>query len=408
MRIALCLLFLGSPVLSRSVETSGDLFTTPQAVLSYMKNNHPHVKQWDAQTLTVPGLERVARQRVNPELETEYISQTSGGSGYAGETAFFHTWESGGKIDARLSMAQAQGRWIQAQKTLAQEQAILQTIRGLTRLRHIDEELRVVDETIHTFDTILSHYHGRSRLTPEQTVSLSIFELAMKGQKLERSRLLWERQEWTTFFYLSLGQDIGDRRDLLVPLFSPWPAPPQKATNPGGAQRLVQESEQALARARVKSADVVPWPDVALGPKLVFDKSEGQNTTGLGANISLALPLYQRNMGGRALAQAQSQVAALDFDRAQREWLAQDEALRKFYQDTVQLLSEMPSTEEIEQKHDQLENLFARGLIESSLVIEDHRQRSEWTEHRNAAEMRATEALWNLRALNNVVSEVAP
>ncbi|MBK8422893.1 MAG: hypothetical protein IPL30_03100 [Elusimicrobia bacterium] len=59
----------------------------------------------------------------------------------------------------------------------------------------------------------------------------------------------------------------------------------------------------------------------------------------------------------------------------------------------------MPTLEQMEKKHQGMESLFERGLVQSALVIEAHRQMTDFAESLNAQELRALEALWSIYVL---------
>ena len=59
----------------------------------------------------------------------------------------------------------------------------------------------------------------------------------------------------------------------------------------------------------------------------------------------------------------------------------------------------------MEKKHKNMESLFERGLIQSSLIIEAHRQMADFTESVNEQELRAVEALWSIYALEGRIPQ---
>ena len=58
------------------------------------------------------------------------------------------------------------------------------------------------------------------------------------------------------------------------------------------------------------------------------------------------------------------------------------------------------ASQEINRKHKEIENLFDRGLISVSLLIEAHRQLIDFTKSKNDQELNAIEALARTYALD--------
>ena len=76
------------------------------------------------------------------------------------------------------------------------------------------------------------------------------------------------------------------------------------------------------------------------------------------------------------------------------------------YKLTVSALKSSISTKTVEENHEQIERLFFRGLVPSSLVIEAHRQLIELEQRQNEAAIEAIESLGTIRIMDNEFSEV--
>ena len=59
----------------------------------------------------------------------------------------------------------------------------------------------------------------------------------------------------------------------------------------------------------------------------------------------------------------------------------------------------------ISSKHDELHKLIRRGVISAPLIIEMHREISEYYENLHAQELKALESLWTLYALRGTILE---
>ena len=69
-------------------------------------------------------------------------------------------------------------------------------------------------------------------------------------------------------------------------------------------------------------------------------------------------------------------------------------------------LNTIADKKRLERKHRKIEALFRRGIISTSLVIESHRQLTEFFTTRFDFELGAVEALWNIYKLNGQINKV--
>ena len=81
--------------------------------------------------------------------------------------------------------------------------------------------------------------------------------------------------------------------------------------------------------------------------------------------------------------------------------------LAKKYENIVSSLKKTISTKSLEEKHNQMERLFFKGLVSSPLVIEAHRQLIELEQKRNSFELSGIETLGLLQIIDNNFTEVS-
>jgi cobalt-zinc-cadmium efflux system outer membrane protein len=370
------------------------------------RENAPAVQRAGAERESLSALDALARQRPNPDLEAEFSSRTDGDrAGMDGQAAYLHTFELGGKRRARRDVARAQLDLAAARLDLAREEATVRALLGLHRLRQLKDELASVSEALDTFKGITNRYRARPRLAPEQATALAIFRLAQGDQELRRVAHLREQREWESWFALA----VGTVPMTLPPHPDSWPdlaAPPTGAL--GGARRREADAETALARAEAAQARSDSWPDATLGPLAALETGRGQNARGLGASASLPLPLYQRNAGGRALAQAGLRRAESLQALSEKEWATALSSARQDYAQAVEALRHLPPMAEMTRSHANMEALFERGLLDPGLVIEAHRQMSDALHDGHETELEALRALWTVRALTGTALEDRP
>jgi cobalt-zinc-cadmium efflux system outer membrane protein len=380
-------------------------FVNPQDVLACVLQNHPDVLRAEAETANLDAFDAFARQRPNPELDTETVfNNEKDEAALTAQASYLHTFELGGKRRHRLDRAQAQKTALFARTQRTRDEVALTTVLNLYRLRHLQTELHAVEEAQHTFGTIIGQYKGRRQLSPEQQVGLNVFLLAQSDYTLRKSRLLQEQRALKQYFDLATRADF---EAILKSLPTPkihWPtllAAPALA----GALRQEAQADLALSQAEMSLANSTARPDLKLGPVAGIESGRGRNNQSFGGALSLPLPLYQRNQGARALAENDLRRAEVHLAQRDRELSAEWRTWLDIYQNAVDALRDMPTLAHMEKQHQGMERLFERGLVESALVIEAHRQMTDFTESLNTQELRALEALWSLYTLQGRATE---
>lgn len=384
----------------RAEEGTCPSFAAPQDVLNCVLKNHPDILRVQAEISNLEAFTAFAGQRPNPEVSGEVLSNSSQDeAALASEMTYLHTFELGGKRGRRLDRAASQQKIVLARVQRVQEEVGMATVLNLFRLRHIQAELHAVEEAQHTFGTIVAQYKSRRQLSPEQQVSLNVFLLAQSDYTLRRSGLLQEQGRLKQFFDLATGLQFNEILKILPALKTTWPQMAVSVPPMVGAAFKEAEAELAFARAELRIADSVASPDLKLGPVAGLESGRGQNNQSLGGALSIDLPLYQRNQGARALAKTDVQRAEVNLTLRERELAAEWRTRAEAYAGAISSLAKMPSIEQMEKKHRGMEDLFERGLVQSALVIEAHRQMTDYTESLNAQEFRAVESLWSLYRL---------
>jgi outer membrane protein, heavy metal efflux system len=408
MRLWICLCALWGAA-SLQAATRCDSFTTAQDVLACALEHHPDIRRSQADVAYLGAFTQQARQRVNPELESESTYQKEDAQPeLKWKAAYFHTFELGDKRSARIYLAKTRQEAASAQLARVQEEISVKTVRHLFRLRQIEDEQRTVQEALHTFERVIRPYRNRKQLTPEQHVSLNVFTLAQGDYRLRETALIQEQEELKAYFELATGAPFEKIRPALPPSKKEWPvlsAENHHVSDKNGEKRQVQ-SDLFAAKATDQLASGEAWPNMKLGPMIDVESGRGQDSTGWGAALSLPLPLYQQNAGGKALARGQLRKSEVDLQERQKELNQQLRIYLQRYQSSVRVLEKSPSVHEMEIQHARLESFYERGLVSAPLVIEAHRQMVDLTKSQNDHELRAIETLWSIYALEGRILEV--
>ncbi len=376
-------------------------------VLRCAQENHPGVKRAKFSSDANQTLTEVAGQLPNPELEVQSsFGSVLGDNQMETQVSLKQPLGLGGKRRARVRSAESEQKQTEADFKRIQAEVVLETVKHLHRLRQLDNEKAILDEAISAYAKLVSQYRGRPRLTPEQEVSLSVFEMALTDNRLQRAALLEEEREIGHFFHVATGHGIAELRPVLPSPPKRWPDVETRLTSlppSPGLYRLMADQEFALSQQAIVRAD--SWPNFQVGPMVTFQADGAIRSQLYGVHLVMDLPLFSLNGGSRAhaargVAKAEKLIALLNTEETHER----AEQVR-IYQNATQVLKEAGSTADVERKHTRIENLSVRGLISSSLVIEAHRGRSELEKSRHERELRAIEALWTIYKLDGRVFE---
>lgn len=382
-------------------------FNTPKDVLECALDSHPDLVRGKGSLKQAESFGDQAAQRPNPELSGRSVFGKNEGEGVTShEINLAHTFELGGKRSARMDKASAEKELVSSEFLKTKEEVYISVSKILYRIRQVHAEIRTIDEALSTFERIQKQFKIRPRLAPEQEVSLSVFQLAEGDYKLRKSTLESEENALERSIEVAVGKEFPHGKEsILPPPQKNWPEIQLGNGELKGSDLKLAVSELKSAQAEMELAKGASWPDLKLGPS-IQSQSQGSNQyLTYGVNLTLPLPLYQVNGGGRAVASAGLMRAEQSLELRKRELSQQRKILINQYQRSSKALKESVSLPDIEKKHKSVERQFERGVISSSLVIEAHRQMVDFTKSQNDLELSALESLWRLRALDGSLFE---
>lgn len=397
------LLLLGA---SRSTQAEPCPLKRSQDILTCVISRHPDVREAEVSVQRDRMLKKTAGQRVNPEIETKVVTgDTDAGRILNTETTLFHTMELGGKRRAGLRQAEAQGELTSVSLIQARENAVLQTVLAANRLRQIRVEKSLIGQTQGTFSRILTRFRFRPFLSPEQQVSLRVFETGRQEMTYKMASLIQEEASLKISLEVALGVPFRQFARLLPGPRSRWPMPPRGSIKTEASSSVRQASaELELARANAKIAKSKAWPDVRLGPTVETERQAGDTHVLAGASLQLPLPLFSQNRSGRAYARLEEQRAQIRQASVRLKTAAERENQLIRYRNALKALGSIrtPVGSETDQN---IDDLFERGLVPGSLMIEAGRQALELTRMRHEQELAALDALWRMIIIDGKLSE---
>ena len=347
-----------------------------QRVINCVLKNSPHLKA-DKEALKGSNY-RVgkASQIPNPTIESEYHSGRSAGVSQSEfSIGYFHTFELGGKRSARKMLAKSKNNLLHAKFESDAISTLQSSVISLYRLAQIKHELHILDEARRTFRSIIKRYKKRKKLTPNQESSVALFSLAENDYLVSINSAKSESLELsTTLSYLSSLSQQEILKSLPKESYN-WPDSKTLNTQISISSHLkVKEQRLETSKQNLQKEKSHAWPDLLVGPVYKTSSEGGTSANSIGISVSIPLPLYNSNSAGVNLALAEKSASEIRYLNSQRS--AEMELNKQItrYKRFISTLSSTKSIEQMERDHKRIESLFERGLVDSALIIETHRQ----------------------------------
>ncbi len=342
-----------------------------------------------------------ASQFENPEVGVKSVSgsisgENTGNTEVSLSFSLSQLWKRGpikdiARADRKLADIESKEILLSVKKSL---------IKDLFRMRQVDDELDLVNETLAAFETIKRQFRGRLAKGPEQEITLSLVELASGDYELKRTHLMTEKAEIIAQLRALWGPEFEIKKSFLPPPKKLWPSISDKISVSSSfeIQKIAAETEKALAeqgQARSES-----WPSVSIGPVVERSTDGPRQYYSYGVNAVISLPILTINGGSRNLAEARVKAARLMSDYSVKKSLTEKEILLQRYKSSIESLKRAVSHDEVVKKHNRVDGLFRQGLASGGLVIEAHRQINEFTAAQHEHENSAIEAYLEIKALS--------
>lgn len=379
---------------------------------------HPNVKRALAELRSRRAALGLAGQRPNPDIEGRALRS---GDSSSVEAAIVHTFETGGKRDARLNLARARIAEAKSLVELTRQQVLLEVLDLLIQYKHANTEHAALTEAQGVYRRLVARLARYPYLSPSNRAALAVFRTGVHKADLQLAALQQEQRA-----LLGRLRVIAGPRFAPTPVFLPsqnrasWPAAGAPVGEP--AAIALGKARIELARAGLASEKSQAWPNLSIGPAIeyrrdslptrdVYTYGSGGPSYGsvagrrfsqaeIGIAFRLTLPLYNRNDGGIKAADAELDAARADLPLLESRFHEERVAHSDSYTRLVKLLSDSGSELEAqERRHAQLENDMYRGTIEPALIVELHRELLDTIKQRNEAEHRARLLLLRLRFL---------
>lgn len=292
------------------------------------------------------------------------------------------------RTTAEKSMAELT---VESQKDLVAFEAL--TI--MNRLRQIDREKAVLNDAVKVFTNVIKTYRNRPVLSPEDEISLNLFQTVLNNYRAENNKLTMESNLNLNNLKRLTNQNIAYNKKLFF--YPPQQYP--KITDADISNSLDIQKENtniALANAYLQEQKTANFTEFSIGPYL----ETGPNVRAVelvGVRVSVPLPVFSNKKTTQA---GQIAVDAAKY-RYQAKKIELDNTfnqLKTQYEQGVNILKNF-HLKQAERQLTQTEKLFKNGRVSSSLLIEAQRQMIDSIRLYHQYEMETLSSLWQLYSM---------
>lgn len=370
-----------------------------ESIISCALLRHPELKVSEEGVNQSIKLESFAKQIPNPEFDIRSTyGQNFGDNLVNTEANLAFVLQMGGKRKARIQQAWAEQAEANAQLLRTKEDVYISTFSTLIRLRQLSDEIDSIDHAMKEFTKIQNLYRSYGRLSAEQQISMDIFLIANADYRARKANLQIEQQRFLRNLQFVLGEPITIQPSMYPMEMKKWPKLESTEDLNGSGIKIAQAGIKQ-AEAEVRSAQSESWPDIRVGPSMEHQTEGPLSYQTYGFNLSFPIPVFNINQGGRAHANAGLMRAQASLKAQTSSLLTEKKIIIQQFNTIIEALKELPTTKAIEQKHENAENFFRRGLLSTSLMVEYHRQIVDLILDKNELELTAMQSLWKLHAI---------
>ena len=275
--------------------------------------------------------------------------------------------------------------------------AKLEAVSLFKRVSQLDLITSSIKEAIGVFNKIIKKLSSRARLNPEERVSLSTLELAANDYSAQLIEL--ENEKEITIGKLTFFSDCNITSTSYSEMkLSKYVQPSQGARLKGLSQ--LEDFKKNLAKSDLDIENSLGYSNLSIGPRIEYQDQLGQNALSIGVALNFQLPLFNTNNGGKKRALQKVMAQKISSQNMKSKLLIKRKTLVNKYNKLVNALRKMPSLKEIEEKHENVEKLFSRGLVSIPMTIESHRQQVDFLKSKFDLENDAINTFININLID--------
>ncbi len=393
--LALVLFIYSFSVISYGSETCTP--STPDGVLKCIQNNHPELVKSIAISQIENELSAQASASKNPTLSLEAaLGKNMGNKQQQLEIRFSQAIQTNSLKAAKKMLMLSDVNDLKTNNLKKLEEVTLDSVKNIIRFSQINFEMEKINEALIKFTSISKLYSNRPKLNPENEATLGMIQIAINNYQIKIQQLLKEKQEISSNIKLAGNLSEKDIDNLNSKIKLSWPKINANNLDLQSSNMQTKRDLISLSMAKLDYSKESLWEELSVD--LILQKNtDGQNDEKLyGLGVKIPLTVFNRNQREISLNSLQLQKAKdlYDFEKNKNELELQN--LISQYHNSIQILSQLISDNQIEKRHQKIESNFSLGLISGPVLVEVHRQDLEYLETKHSEELRALEMLWKI------------
>ncbi len=371
--------------------------------------NNPEIILADSNKQIANINKGVTGRWLNPNLEAGvgYNMEEVNDYGVELDFAVTQTIENPNKRKARVNKSAAEYTSAELMAEYQKEAVTIQVLNILNRLRQLDREQTVLNQAINAYVNVIKSYQKRPVLSPEDEVSLSLFQSVLNNYRMENNKLSMEINQNINSLKTVINNDVIYSKNIFFYPPSIYPDIPEAdITNSIALQQ--ENANVALASAYLLDQKNYNFTDFSIGP-YVTTSPNVQSVDTVGIKVTVPIPVYSNKQTTHAGELALS-TAKYRYNAKKTELENTFKQLKAQYEQGRTLLGGF-NFEKLEKQLSRTETLFKNGRINSSLLIESHRQLLDSIRLYHQYELETLNSLWQLygmqRKLITNINEVS-
>lgn len=358
----------------------------------------PRIRALGAKEKERAGRAAEAKQFPNPAAEIEGTNDEISAS-------IVQPLEIGGKRSAKINISEIENESSLVEGQLERGEIALELAQTLNRYHQLSTRLDLLEDTKRSLVNLTGRLRAKSVRSPEERVAVGLF--SMQNTLIETRILSVKREqsEMKARLEASIGRKLSPKDQLGLPDKRVWPPIDSLKGSQSLNQRLKELSVRRL-EGELKLQRSLAWPDLAIGPYFSQDRTREESR--VGAKLEFGLPLWNRNYGSKQRAEAEFERAKITSEHTLARETLSLEALVESYRSLMSFLSQSASSKDLHRSVRETLNLFSRGMIQPSNVIETYRTAFETMEAVQDAEESAIEQYWMLQISRGSIPKEIP
>lgn len=381
-----------------------------QDVLNCALSNNPEIIQANS-AKEIAGINKdVSGRWSGPNIDAgvAYDMEDKGDYGVTLDFAIMQPIEAPNRRNARINRTTAEKSMAELTVESQKDMVAFEALTIMNRLRQIDREKTVLNDAVKVFTNVIKSYRNRPILSPEDEISLNLFQTVLNNYRMENNKLTMESNLNLNNLKRLTNQNLTYNKKLFFYPPQKYPKIDNNADISNSIDMQKENTNIALANAYMQEQKAANFTEFSIGPYLTTSPNV-QSVEVVGVKVSVPLPIYSNKKTTQA-GQIAVDAAKYKYQAKKIELDNTFNQLKTQYEQGVNLLKNF-NINQAQKQLTQTERLFKNGRVSSSLLIEAQRQMIDSVRLYHQYEMETLSSLWQLysmqRKLISNINEVS-